>query len=294
MYTRAELLTLNPFFVFVDMKMVWEIYFPGWKVAAFSPRLRQLGGVRSGKARPPCSDSGCRPWHEWRCQIILGPDLAAFYAKRRQRCRFLKVFTSFTCACSHELIVYFWSHASSVSPRNAAHIWKNSRSWNSRDHAEGYFLTVPHPSHFCTYSLQQLHPTSLVLGLALRWNFIPTSGKDPVILSKPPFLVRRHFLVVMSPQNQMCCLCFSRRQLMFETNEGCKMSILCYVCHTVTWLSNRCCMLVWTSCARVTICFMNYNFEGRCPIWGFRVFSATSSLFKYGFFVGIQGLSCTV
>lgn len=136
---------------------------------------------------------------------------------------------------------------------------KNLRSWNSRDYAVGRFLTVPYPSNFCTSSLQQLRPKSLMSGLTLEWNLIPTSGKDTVILSKSPFLVRGHFLIALSPQNHMCRLCFSRRQLMSRKNEGCKTLILCCVCHTVTSLSIRCCMLVL--CARGTICFMNYNLE---------------------------------
>lgn len=171
---------------------------------------------------------------------------------------------SFACACSHELYGYLWSRSSSVSSRNAAHIWKNLRSWNSRDYAVGRFLTVPYPSNFCTSSLQQLRPKSLMSGLTLQWNLIPTSGKDTVILSKSPFLVRGHFLIALSPQNHMCRLCFSRRQLISRKNEGCKTLILAYVCHTVTSLSIRCCMLVL--CARGTICFMNYNLEWRCHI----------------------------
>lgn len=49
---------------------VWKITFPGWKLAAFSPWLIQLGGGRSGEASLPPSNSGCRPWltlpnHTW-------------------------------------------------------------------------------------------------------------------------------------------------------------------------------------------------------------------------------------
>lgn len=108
----------------------------------------------------------------------------------------------------------------------------------------GRFPTVPYPSNFCTSSLQQLRPKSIMSGLALQWNLIPTSGKDTVILSTSPFLVRGHFFIALSPQNHMCRLCFSGRQLMSRKNEGCKTSILCCLYHTVTSLSIRCCMLV--------------------------------------------------
>lgn len=106
----------------------------------------------------------------------------------------------------------------------------------SGDHAMGCFLTVSHPSHFCTSFLQHPRPTSLISDLAVQWNLNPTSGKDKVILSKPRSSCVGTFLIVLRPQNHVCHLCFLGRQPMAGKNKGHKMLTLCCGYLTMTWL----------------------------------------------------------